>query len=324
MQSIALVTTGGTIASKETKEGKLVAGELDGEELVASLDAPFDVSLEICSAVSKPSIHLTFTDLWNVREVVMDYCKDPSITGVVVTSGTDTLEEVAYFLELTLPVSKPVVVTGSQRGPEQVGSDASVNLRNAVITASDARVKELGVVVIFNERMFSAKYVRKEHASNVQGFNAFGYGYFGIVDNDQAHIFQKPLVREVIITEPRFTPKKEFHVEILKVHLGASAEVLQFMLDSSSIDGIVIEGLGRGQVPKAYMPLIRNAKKPIVITTSAEEGEVYPSYDYEGSTYDLLNQGVILGKDYSSKKAKVKLYVLLSAELMNLQSAFDQ
>ncbi|EZH67637.1 asparaginase [Bacillaceae bacterium JMAK1] len=324
MQTICLLATGGTIASKQTKEGRLVAGELSGEELANSLHTPFDIRLKIDSVLSKPSIQITYDDLWEIRKKVVENLRAKDISGVVVTTGTDTLEEVAYFLDLTVQTSKPVIVTGSQRGPEQVGSDAFVNLRNAMIAAADERVKDLGTVVIFNERIFSAKYVRKEHASNIQGFNAFGYGYFGIIDNDQVHLFQKPISKEAYVIADDYKPNKPYEIEIVKVHLGATNKMLDFVLQDERTSAVIIEGVGRGQVPKNFMPSIREAKIPIVVTTSAVEGEVYPSYEYEGSTYDLLNHDVILGKDYSSKKAKIKLYVLLATGQDSYQHAFDR
>ncbi|MBB6449011.1 L-asparaginase [Geomicrobium halophilum] len=323
MKKIALITTGGTIASRETKEGRLRAGERSGQELIEKCDVPFDLDLKVISLLNKPSVHIAYEDLWLLRSTIVDVLHHKDIAGVVVTSGTDTLEEVAYFLDLTIENKKPVVVTGSQRGPDQVGSDAFVNLRNAMIAAADERVTALGPVVIFNERIFSARYVRKAHASNVQGFNTLGYGYFGIIDNDRVNLYQRPLSRDIY--EPKSEIAKVRHqVEIIKVHLGTSPFLLEHLLQLETIDAIVIEGLGRGQVPATFMPAIANAHIPIVITTSAEEGKVYPTYDYAGSTYDLLNHGVILGKDYSSRKAKIKLYVLLETGETNFQEAFQR
>ncbi|SDI29494.1 asparaginase [Natribacillus halophilus] len=321
MKKIALVTTGGTIASKETNEGRLRAGERSGEELIEMCGVPFDLDLKVVSLFNKPSAHLGYEDLWQLRITIEELLYEEDIAGVVITSGTDTLEEVAYFLDLTLDNEKPVAVTGSQRGPDQVGSDAFVNLRNAMIATADKRLTELGPVVIFNERIFSAKYVRKAHASNVQGFNTLGYGYFGIIDNDRVNLFQRPLGRDIYKPQTHITSPR-VQVEIVKVHFGTSPALLQYLLQLDDIDAIVLEGLGRGQVPPSFMPVIAGARIPIVITTSAEEGEVYPVYEYAGSTYDLLNHGVILGKDYSSRKAKMKLYVLLETGVTELEEAF--
>ncbi|AXF54863.1 asparaginase [Salicibibacter kimchii] len=321
MKKIALVTTGGTIASKKTEGGRLRAGERSGEELVDRCDVPFELELEIVSLFNKPSIHLDYNDLWHLRMQIEDLLQNKGIDGAVVTTGTDTLEEVAYFLDLTVKNEKPLVVTGSMRGPDQVGSDAFVNLRNAMIAAADAQTTQLGSVVVLNEHLFSAKYVQKTHASNVQGFQAPGYGYFGLIDDDRVNLYQRPLSRDTYKPKTKVEHAR-IQIEIIKAHLGTSPSLLRFLLEKDGVHGIVIEGLGRGQVPPAFMPVIANARVPIVVTTSANEGEVYPAYEYKGSTYDLMNHGVILGKDYSSRKAKIKLHVLLETGSTDLKEAF--
>ncbi|QDI89928.1 asparaginase [Salicibibacter halophilus] len=323
MKKIALVTTGGTIASKKTNGGRLRAGERSGEELVDMCDVPFELELEIVSLFNKPSIHIGYGDLWQLRVMVTDLLRDEAIDGVVVTSGTDTLEEMAYFLDLTIENEKPLVVTGSQRGPDQVGSDAFVNLQNAMIAAADEQVTQLGSVVVFNEHIFSARYVQKTHTSNVQGFYAPGYGYFGLIDNERVNLYQRPLYRDIYKPKTRIEHARS-QIEIVKVHLGASPDLLWHLLEMDGIHGVVLEGLGRGQVPPAFMPVIAHARIPIVVTTSANEGEVYPAYEYEGSTYDLLHHGVLLGKDYSSRKAKIKLHVLLETGVKDLEEAFSK
>ncbi|QQK79839.1 asparaginase [Salicibibacter cibi] len=323
MKKIALVTTGGTIASKKTDGGRLRAGERSGEELVDMCDVPFKLELEIVSLFNKPSIHLGYEDLWQLKAHIEDLLLQKGIDGAVVTSGTDTLEEVAYFLDLTVENEKPLVVTGSQRGPDQVGSDAFVNLRNAMIVAADEQATRLGSVVVFNDHIFSAKYVQKTHASNVQGFHAPGYGYFGMIDNDRVNLYQRPLYRDIYKPKTKRGNSRS-QVEIIKIHLGSSPSLLRLLLEMGATDGVVLEGLGRGQVPPAFMPLIANARIPMVVTTSANEGEVYPAYEYEGSTYDLMNHGVILGKDYSSRKAKIKLHVLLETGVTEIQEAFSK
>src|SRR5690606_37151391 len=106
-------------------------------------------------------------------------------------------EEAAYFLDLTVGDERTVVVTGSQRAPEAVGTDVYSNLRNSIYVAVDPVIKGVGTVVVFNERIYSAKYVKKVHASNLQGFDSFGHGYLGIIDNDKVRIYQKPVMRDV-------------------------------------------------------------------------------------------------------------------------------
>jgi L-asparaginase len=166
-------------------------------------------------------------------------------------------------------------------------------------------------VVVFNERIYSAKYVKKVHASNLQGFESFGYGYLGIIDNDVVSIYQKPLHRESFDIQNRIP-----RVDIIKCHTGADGLFIDAAV-ANGAKGIVLEGVGRGQVTPVMVTSIQAAIDKgitIIMTTSAEEGKVYPAYDYEGSAFDLKQRGVILGADYDSKKARIKLAVMLASE----------
>jgi len=317
MSKVVLLTTGGTIASKPNLEsGKLTSGALTGEELASMCQIPNDIDVVVESVFQKASIHITFEDLVLLKTKIETYFKDPAVSGVVVTHGTDTMEETAYFLDLTINDARPVVVTGSQRSPEEMGSDVYINLRHAFYSACSPDLRDVGTVVVFNERIFAARYVKKEHASNIQGFNAFGFGYLGIIDNDQVHVFQKPIKREFYdIHSP--IPQ----VDIIKCYIGADGKFIKASRDSG-VKGIILEGVGRGQVAPEMMEEIQlaiNAGIKLVVTTSAEEGSVYPTYDYLGSAYDLYNKGVILGSDNDSKKARIKLAVAMASGLTDIK-----
>ncbi|MGG3470809.1 asparaginase [Neobacillus pocheonensis] len=313
MKKVVLLTTGGTIASKPNKDsGKLASGALTGEELAAMCNLPKDIEVIVESIFQKASIHITFEDLVALKKKIEAYFNDENVAGVVVTHGTDTMEETAYFLDLTIKDRRPVVVTGSQRSPDDLGSDVYINLRHAIYSACSTDLHDAGAVVVFNERIFSARYVKKEHASNIQGFNAFGFGYLGIIDNDQVHVFQKPIKREYYEIK-RAIPQ----VDLIKCYIGADGKFIKAARESG-VKGIILEGVGRGQVAPKMMEEIEKAIKQgikLVITTSAEEGSVYTTYDYEGSAYDLYKKGVILGSDNDAKKARIKLAVALASGL---------
>ncbi|MEH7114403.1 asparaginase [Neobacillus niacini] len=316
MKKVVLLTTGGTIASKPNKDsGKLASGELTGEELAAMCNLPKDIEVIIESVFQKASIHITFDDLVVLKNKIEKYYEDDKVSGVVVTHGTDTLEETAYFLDLTIKDSRPVVITGSQRSPDDLGSDVYINLRHAIYSACCEDLRNAGAVVVFNERIFTARYVKKEHASNIQGFSVFGFGYLGIIDNDVVQIFQKPIKREYFAIQSPIP-----QVEIIKCYIGADGKFIKAARESG-VKGIVLEGVGRGQVaPQMMVEIEKSLSEGIamVITTSAEEGSVYTTYDYEGSAYDLYKKGVILGSDNDSKKARIKLGVALASGLKKI------
>lgn len=318
-KKVALITTGGTIASRKTESGRLAAGAISGPELAEMCSLLEDVQIDVYPAFQLPSMHITFQHLLELKQTIERVFQDGGYDGAVVTHGTDTLEETAYFLDLTIEDERPVVVTGSQRAPEQQGTDAYTNIRHAVYTACSPDIKGAGTVVVFNERIFNARYVKKVHASNLQGFDVFGFGYLGIIDNDKVYVYQKPLKRDVHQLQ-RPLPA----VDIVKCYLDGDGKFIRAAV-REGVEGIVLEGVGRGQVPPNMMADIEQALNQgvyIVITTSAEEGEVYTTYDYAGSSYDLAKKGVILGKDYDSKKARMKLAVLLASYKEGIKDKF--
>ncbi len=313
MKKVVLLTTGGTIASATNeKSGKLASGALTGEELTSMCDLPTNIEIVVESVFQKPSMHLTFHDLIHLKNRIDYYFEDSSISGIVVTHGTDSLEETAYFLDLTVKDDRTVVVTGSQRAPEDIGSDVYINLRHAIFTAISNDLRGSGTVVVFNERIFAAKYVKKEHASNIQGFNAFGFGYLGIIDNDVVHVYQKPIKRETFEIKGKIP-----RVDIIKCYLDADGIFIKAAYENGA-KGIILEGVGRGQVSPRMMDEIERCIKhdvKVVITTSSEEGKVYTTYDYLGSAFDLVTRGAILGNDYDSKKARIKLAIMLASNI---------
>ncbi|MGE7601408.1 asparaginase [Peribacillus sp. NPDC097675] len=319
MRKISLITTGGTIASKETTDGMLSSGALSGKELASLCELPKEIDVKLVDLFQIPSMSMDFDRMDELKLAVQKELKDPDVAGIVVTHGTDTLEETAFFLDLTTNDQRPIVVTGSQRSPQEVGTDVYSNLRNSILTAASTLLENVGVVVVFNERIYSAKYVKKVHASNLQGFESYGYGYLGIIDNEVVSLYQKPIYREsfdIQGTIPR--------VDIIKCHTGADGIYIEASVNNGA-KGIILEGVGRGQVTPRMVPAIQDAIDngiAIVMTTAAEEGKVYPAYDYVGSAADLKQRGVILGADYDSKKARIKLAVILASEAMLEEAHF--
>ncbi|MBT2649232.1 asparaginase [Bacillus sp. ISL-34] len=311
MEKISLITTGGTIASKATANGMLASGALTGHELASLCELPTDIEVKVVDLFQISSMSMSFERMQQLKSTIQKELEDPDVTGIVVTHGTDTLEETAYFLDVTIKDQRPIVITGSQRSPQEVGTDVYSNLRNSILCAASDLIRDVGVIVVFNERIYSAKYVKKVHASNLQGFVSFGYGYLGIIDNDVVSIYQKPLHRECYDIQDRIP-----RVDIIKCHTGADGLFIDAAV-ANGAKGIVLEGVGRGQVTPVMVTSIQAAIDKgitVIMTTSAEEGKVYPAYDYEGSAFDLKQRGVILGADYDSKKARIKLAVMLASE----------
>lgn len=320
-KKVSLITTGGTIASREISDGRLKSGAISGKELAELCQLPKEIEVKVVDVFQLPSMHIGFEQMLEIRQAILKELQDPEVEGVVVTHGTDTLEETAYFLDLTIDDDRAVVITGSQRSPEEVGTDVYSNLQNSIYVAVEPNLRGIGAVVVFNERIYSAKYVKKVHSSNLQGFDSFGHGYLGIIDNDTVRIYQKPIMHEVHIVKDQLP-----RVDIIKCHSGQDGFLIEQLVAGPS-KGIVLEAAGRGQVSPHMIDAIDHAIKqgiPVVLTTSAEEGNTYPTYSYPGSAHDLLTRGVILGSDYDSKKARIKLAVLLTTQDLIQANAFER
>ncbi|TDQ41553.1 asparaginase [Aureibacillus halotolerans] len=311
MAKLLLITTGGTIASKPTSDsGLLASGAMSGTEVAQLCQLPPSFELQVLPLFQLPSLHLASPQLLELKAAIQTAFEDPELAGIVVTHGTDSLEETAYFLDVTIHDSRPIVVTGSQRAPGDIGSDVYSNLRNSMFVAVHPSLEDAGTVVVFNERIWAARYAKKVHASNTQGFESFGYGYLGIIDHDVVTLYQKPLRRDVF-RGVNHLPR----VDIVKCFTNADSVALDAFCEAGT-KGLVIEGMGRGQVPPDMVQGIQRAIKlgvVVVITTSAEEGQVFPAYDYKGSAHQLETMGAVLGKDYDSKKARIKLQAVLAS-----------
>ncbi|MFJ3387758.1 asparaginase [Lysinibacillus sp. NPDC086135] len=308
-KKVVLITTGGTIASKRNTSGKLESGVLDGNEILSMCNLEDNIEIILIDLLHLPSMHMTFDNLNTLTQTINEQLKDESVNGIVVTHGTDSLEETAYFLELTTNDTRPIVVTGSQKSPEDIGTDVYSNLRNSILVASNENANNLGAVVVFNDEILHSKYVKKIHSSSINGFGSIGYGRLGFIDNDEVVIYQKPTKRECYDLKDAYP-----NVEIVNAYLGCTGFVLD-ALYTSNIDGIVLVGSGRGQITpsmtKSIEKLIEKNVK-IALTTSTEEGRVFPSYDYYGSANNLKEIGVIMGGDFDAKKARIKLMLMLA------------
>lgn len=315
MRKIALISTGGTIASKVDHEtGKMMAGEQTGEELLAkcnldSLDK--DISITVKSLLQIPSNQMTFKNNVFIYEKMKEM-EEEGYEGFVVTHGTDTLEESSYFMNLIWNSDSPVVFTGSQLSPTENNTDAFHNISNALLVASSIESKGMGVLVSFNDRIFSAQHVTKMHASNIDGFGAPRSGPLGIVDYGRVHYFQRPIHREnyqVNLDLPK--------VEIIKQYIDMDASIIDYYM-SKGVKGLIIEGWGRGHSTLEIAEKVKEAAESgvlVVITSTCIDGEVAPVYGFKGGLNDLLIKGAIHGHDYMPKKARIKLMVLIASGL---------
>lgn len=309
-QRVAVVAMGGTIAMAPGASGVLPA--LDADDLVASVPglADLGVDLTTSSLRSLPSPSLGFADLVALAEQVGAELAGGA-TGVVVTHGTDTIEETAFFLDLTIAGDAPVVVTGAMRHPHSAGADGPANLLAAVRVATASAARGLGTFVVMSDEVHGARFVRKNHTSSTGAFVSPGFGPLGLVVEGDPRIRGVPRVG---LTLPAGQRVAELRVGLVTVALGDDGELLRRAGDA--FDGLVIAGLGAGHVPAEMVPVVADfaARMPVVLSSRTGSGSVLRhTYGYPGSERDLLERGLIHAGFLDPAKARILLQLLLAA-----------
>lgn len=311
MTHIKLLTTGGTIASKcDPITGLQQTGLISGEELAEKINLQDNITISVEEIIKVSSSAITFDNLITIKDVVLKTLSEDDVDGIVLTHGTDTLEETSYFLDLVIPSGKAVVLTGSQRGPDLVGTDAYANLQDAITLAASTEAAKIGVSVLFNSKVFMPRFVKKTNAMNVDGFAGGGTGYLGTVDGADVKIYQYPARNET------YEIKGELpEIDIIKCALGTDEKFIDCAIEHK-VSGLVIETMGRGHANDQIAAGVRRAVDAgikVVITTSAEDGDVKVAYDFSGGMSQFEKDGALNGGSYDSKKARIKLAVMLDS-----------
>lgn len=309
MSHIVCITTGGTIAMKR---GPMVGGavpSLKGQDFLALLPrSEHDVIFE--EFTNLPSSHLTTAMAVDLVRRIESRVQVPEVAGVVVTHGTDTLEETAYLLDLVVQTSKPIVVTGAMRTATAVGYDGIANLSAAIQIAGSEAAHDQGVLVAFDEQIFAASQVQKVHAQGLGAFAAPSAGPIGTTTGGQPCFFHRVVRRDALplmrLEEP---------VDLLIATQGADDRLLRAAIESGT-RGIVIEALGSGRVPPWWLPQLQNARArgiPVVFTTRTGAGGLGDEYGYVGAYHDLRRLGCLFASGLNGPKARIKLMLALGA-----------
>ncbi len=315
-KKVVIINTGGTIAMRlDRATGSVQSSEDQPLHSVQSI-LQEHVSCEMMDLFHIPSPHMTLEMMLELSEVVQKVLDRDDIAGVVVTHGTDTLEETAYFLDLTVPGDKPVVVTGAMRSSNELGADGPLNLLQSIRVAGAEISRGRGTMVVFNDEIHAAREVTKTHTSNIAAFQSPEHGPIGFVTKKQV-TFNQPANRgQVFSVLPMLSQKlNEIEIPILKVVTGMNPKWLQFLL-YAHFDGVVLEAFGAGNVPPSIVPILSALIKrntPVVMVSRCFNGQVQDIYGYEGGGKHLREIGVIFCNELNSQKARIKLIVLLSS-----------
>lgn len=320
LKRIMLLSTGGTIASVPGNDGRAIAGALPGEDLLSrtGLEGRFQMRVE--SVFQMTSSAIGPAEWFTLADKCRQLSQKGDIDGIVVTHGTDTLEDTAYYLHSVVDTSRvPVVVTGSQRAPHAMGSDAYANLRQAIELAASPHARGLGVLVSFNQSVFSAGFARKVSSYQLNGFGAPGLGPLGMLDEGCFHLLQRPELQALL---PNATNLPR--VDILPVYGGAASTMAQALLESGP-EGVVIDAVGRGQVPPQWMPLVRQAIDSgvlVAVCSSTLHGATHESYEYPGALHELVQAGAVGVSHLSARKARIRLALSMAAHGKDKNTVF--
>lgn len=322
MKKILIIHTGGTISMSEDEEtGAVKPGETNPiSEKTKELYQLADLIIE--EPFHLPSPHITPKEMLILKEIIISKSKEYELSGVVITHGTDTLEETAYFLDLTVHTSIPIVVTGAMRSSNEIGSDGLYNLITAIKVAASDEAQNKGVLVVLNDEIHTAKNVTKTHTSNISTFQSPQYGPIGIVAKQGVFFHHTPTRAEYYNID-----EVSKRVVLLKAHAGMDSSLL-YAINELPCDGVVIEALGQGNLPPATIPgierLIEN-KIPVVFVSRCFNGIAQDTYAYKGGGKHFKDLGVIFSRGLNGQKARLKLLILLATtnNIKRIEEAFS-
>ena len=307
-KKILVLHTGGTISMQADASGAVVTSQDNPMNHVSN---PLEgVEVHALDFFNLPSPHIKPKHMLALYQKIKE--EADYYDGFVITHGTDTLEETAYFLDTMEVPHKPIVLTGAMRSSNELGSDGVYNYLSALRVASDDKAADKGVLVVMNDEIHAAKYVTKTHTTNVSTFQTPTHGPLGLIMKHEILYFKT--------AEPRVRfdlDKIQGLVPIIPVYAGMTEELLD-LLPVDQLDGLIIQAFGAGNVPKETAQKLNALIQeglPIALVSRCFNGIAEPVYAYEGGGVCLQNAGVFFVKELNAQKARLKLLIAINAGL---------
>ncbi len=312
---VIIFTTGGTIAS--------INGQpmIDGPVLVQAVPELINYAeVEVIEFSKIGSSQMTPAHWLKLSQKVNAVLKDTAVTGIVITHGTDTMEETAFFLNLTVKSDKPVIMVGSMRSSNEISADGPANLLNAVRVATDKKAIGQGVLLVLNEHIAAARNVFKNHNRNVHTFQSPELGYLGFVDPDKVIFYQKVLQPHTIQTVFDISALDSLpKVELVQDYTGFDSAILDYFF-SKKLDGLVVQTFAGGRASAGVRKGLQNGASsgiPVIMASGVPNGRIIgpPPYDFPA----------IFSNDFRGNKARILLMLCLAEEMdmVRIKAAFD-
>lgn len=308
---VAVLSLGGTVAMTAASGTSGAIPTVTADELVAQVPGLRRRADVVTGALSSvPSASLRLVSLLEAIPQLENLCAQGA-DGIVLTTGTDTLEEVSYLIDLFWRRDEPVVITGAMRTADAASSDGPANLLAAVTVAASPTARGLGCLTVMNDGVHSGRFVRKTHTTRVDAFASVGPGPLGRVHEGRAELGgTAPRARTILPLHPGVDPVPT--VALLRLALDLDVELLSYA--AQTYDGIVVEAFGAGHVPEWWVDALHDAhqKVPVVVTSRTGSGAMLRrSYGFRGSEKDLLELGLHLFDDMDGVKARILLTAAL-------------
>ena len=307
-KKILVLHTGGTISMQADASGAVVTSQDNPMNHVSN---PLEgVEVHTLDFFNLPSPHIKPKHMLALYQKIKE--EADHYEGFVITHGTDTLEETAYFLDTMEVPHKPIVLTGAMRSSNELGSDGVYNYLSALRVASDDKAADKGVLVVMNDEIHAAKYVTKTHTTNVSTFQTPTHGPLGLIMKQEILYFKT--------AEPRVRfdlDRIQGLVPIIPVYAGMTEELLD-LLPVDQLDGLIIQAFGAGNVPKETSQKLNALIQeglPIALVSRCFNGIAEPVYAYEGGGVCLQKAGVFFVKELNAQKARLKLLIAINAGL---------
>ena len=307
-KKILVLHTGGTISMQADDSGAVVTSQ---ENPMNHVSNPLEgVEVHALDFFNLPSPHIKPKHMLALYQKIKE--EADHYDGFVITHGTDTLEETAYFLDTMEVPQKPIVLTGAMRSSNELGSDGVYNYLSALRVASDDKAADKGVLVVMNDEIHAAKYVTKTHTTNVSTFQTPTHGPLGLIMKYEILYFKT--------AEPRVRfdlDRIQGLVPIIPVYAGMTEELLD-LLPVDQLDGLIIQAFGAGNVPKETSQKLNALIQeglPIALVSRCFNGIAEPVYAYEGGGVCLQKAGVFFVKELNAQKARLKLLIAINAGL---------
>lgn len=313
MKKILVLHTGGTISMSEDTDGHVMPNVVNPLNAIENhLD---EVELHTEDIFNLPSPHITLEHMLQLKNRIQHAFDEENFDGAVITHGTDTLEETAFFLDTTIARGKPIVLTGAMRSSNEVGTDGIYNLLSAIRVAKSDNSENRGVLVVMNDEIHSARFVTKTHTTNVSTFQTPTHGPLGLLTKSKIFYFHQDTENQ-----HHDVASVQGKVPIIKAFAGMTGEIFD-LINIDSLDGVIVEALGAGNLPQDAAQHLANLTEkgiPVALVSRCFNGIAEPVYAYEGGGSQLQESGIMFVPEVNSQKARIKLIIALNSGLSDL------